>query len=244
MPVYASFAEIYDRFTYDVDYSSFADFYEQIFAGRGLRVKTLLDLGCGTGSLTALMAGRGYDMTACDTSPEMLSLAREKCAALSSGNTPLFLCQSMTELDLYGTVNAAYSSLDAVNYLSPDELPLLFKRLHLFVEPGGLFIFDINSPEKLRALDGATFVDEDEQALCLWRADLDEAKRALSYGVDIFTRSGRHWLRSFEEHTEYLHEPGIIKTLLENNGYTDVELVTDGPQGETGRVFIIATVEK
>jgi SAM-dependent methyltransferase len=240
MCAYGPLAPVYDKFTGDVRYEDFADFYEARFKARGKTVRTLLDLGCGTGTLTALMAKRGYELIAVDASPDMLSLAREKLAALPDIIQPLFLCQSMAELDLYGTVDAAVSCLDAINYLPPAELPALFRLLHLFIEPDGLLIFDIHSPERLRALDGFTSVDEDENTLCLWRADFDEDEKALYYGVDIFTRRGRFWQRGFEEHIEYCHEPQALAELLSAAGFAKTEICTSGPQGETGRVFIIA----
>lgn len=240
MPAYGPLAPIYDRLTQDVDYEAFADFYETLFRERAPQAKSLLDLGCGTGSLTAIMAGRGYDLVAADASPEMLAVARDKCGELSGFSSPLFICQSMTELDLYGTVDAAYSSLDAFNYLPPEDLPEAFRLLSVFIEPGGLFIFDINTPQRLRSLDGFTSVDEDEDVLCLWRADFDQEEKALFYGMDIFTRRGRFWQRSSEEHVEYAHEPEALMSLLREAGFTNISLRTDGPQNDLGRVFIVA----
>ena len=240
MSAYGPLAPVYDKFTSDVRYEDFADFYENVFKSRGKAVKTLLDVGCGTGTLTALMAQRGYELVAADSSSDMLCIAQEKFSALNNVIPPLFLCQSMTELDLYGTVDAAVSCLDAVNYLEPADLPELFRLLHLFIEPSGILIFDINSPERLRSLDGYTSVDEDENSLCLWRADFDEDEKALYYGMDIFTRRGRFWQRSFEEHIEYCHDPSKLIELLLTTGFSNTELRTDGPQNELGRIFIIA----
>ncbi|MDR0951725.1 MAG: class I SAM-dependent methyltransferase [Oscillospiraceae bacterium] len=238
-PAYSSLAAVYDRFTYDVDYAAFADFYEEAFARRGAAPKTLLDLGCGTGSLTALMASRGYELISADASPEMLSIAREKCSEINSEIAPLFLCQSMAQLDLYGTVDCALSSLDSLNYVPPEDLPEVFRRLNLFIEPGGLLIFDLLTPEHLRALDGSVSVDEDESALCLWRADFDEEENALFYGVDVFTKRGRFWQRESEEHIEYAHAPETILSLLTRAGFSEIEQRTDF-QPDSGRLFIIA----
>lgn len=240
MPSYGPLASLYDRLTEDVDYEEFANFYEKIFSGLTKRPKTILDLACGTGSLTAIMSQRGYELIAADASADMLSEAREKCAEIPGIVPPLFLCQPMTGLDLYGTVDAAYSSLDAVNYLQPGELPRVFDLLHLFIEPDGIFIFDINSPERLRSLDGSVSVDEDENMLCLWRADFDGGEQCLCYGMDIFTRRGRFWQRSSEEHTEYVHEPDTILRRLSEAGFVDIRLISDGPQAELGRLFFTA----
>ena len=144
------------------------------------------------------MSERGYELISVDASEEMLMEAREKCADLSL--PPLFLQQDVSELDLYGTVDAAFCSLEGINYLSPEDAALLLARLKHFIRPGGLLMFDLRSPDYLAALDGDTFVDEDDDFLCLWRADYDTELRALVYGMDIFSREGRLWKRSREEH--------------------------------------------
>ena len=138
----------YDTLTGDIPYGEFADFYEARFNIDGGEFKTLLDLCCGTGTLTALMAHRGYEMIAVDASADMLMQASGK--ASDAEIAPLYLCQDACELDLYGTVDAAYCSLDGINYISPDKLGRVFDRLHLFVRPYGLFIFDIKTPESGR----------------------------------------------------------------------------------------------
>ena len=240
---YGPLAPWYDELTGDVPYEAFAAYYESLFLCRGLRPATVLDLACGTGTLTCLMARRGYEMIGVDGSADMLAVAAEKAGEAALPVAPLYLCQDLTELDLYGTVEAAYSSLDGLNYLPPEALPEVFRRLHLFIQPGGLLIFDINLPAHLRELDGQVFVDEDEDVLCLWRADFDEEEACLYYGMDLFTRRGRLWQRDFEEHVEYAHEPAALETLLRAAGFTDIEVRQDGPQSDRGRVFILATRE-
>ena len=101
-------------------------------------------------------------------------------------------------------------------------------------------IFDIRTPDFLRALDGQVFVDEKEDVLCLWRADFDEDLSALVYGMDLFTRRGRLWERSGEEHIEYAHAPETLRTMLEGAGFDNVRLRSDGPQGGAGRLYITA----
>ena len=172
MSCYGPLASWYDQLTGDVPYEQFANFYEAEFARAGGEFRLLLDLCCGTGTLTWLMARRGYELIAVDASVDMLMQAREKPVELKT--PPLFLLQDAAELDLYGTVDAAYCSLDGMNYIPPEDLPEVFRRLRLFIRPGGLLIFDIRTPEWLRALDGEVFVDENEEVLCLWRADFDE----------------------------------------------------------------------
>ncbi len=238
MSCYGPLAAWYDQLTGDVCYAQFADFYEAEFARVGGEFRLLLDLCCGTGTLTAEMVRRGYELIGVDASVDMLMQAREKTAALSPA--PLWLCQDAAALDLFGTVDAAYCSLDGINYLSPGKLPELFHRLRLFVRPGGLVIFDVKSPEWFRSLDGAVFVDEREDLLCLWRADLDEKRQSVVYGMDLFERQGELWRRSGEEHVEYIHEPEDLRSLLEREGFFDIRLCADGPQHEAGRLFFSA----
>ena len=238
MSCYGPLACWYDRLTGDVPYDQFADFYEAEFSRAGGEFRLLLDLCCGTGTLTMTMARRGYEMIAADASVDMLMQAREKAA--DAETPPLFLLQEASRLDLYGTVDAAYCSLDGMNYIPPEELPRVFHRLHLFIRPGGLLVFNIRTPEWLLALDGEIFVDENEEVLCLWRADFDRESNAVIYGMDIFSRTGELWRRSSEEHIEYAHSPDAISKLLETSGFGDVQLRRDCPQGDEGRLFICA----
>ena len=238
MSCYRFLAPWYDKLTGDVPYGDFADFYEAEFRRIGGEFKLLLDLCCGTGTLTCELARRGYEMIAVDASVEMLMEAQAKSAGLET--PPLFLCQDAAELDLYGTVDAAVCSLDGLNYIPPENLPEVFRRLRLFVRPGGLLVFDIRTPDFLRSLDGDVFVDEQEEVLCLWRADFEEELPAIIYGMDIFSRQGRLWQRESEEHVEYAHEPAAIQAQLEQAGFHDVCLRPDCPQGDMGRLFITA----
>ncbi len=228
----------YDTLTGDIPYPEFAGFYEALFGRDGGEFKTILDLCCGTGTLTALMAQRGYEMIAVDASADMLMQASGKAA--NADIPPLFLCQDAAGLDLYGTVDAAYCSLDGINYIPPQELEKVFDRLHLFVRPYGLFIFDIKTPESLKALDGEIFVDETEDVLCLWRADFSEEDKSLLYGMDLFSRRGKLWQRECEEHVEYAHTPEALKAALERAGFEQIRFYTDCPQGDKGRLFISA----
>lgn len=241
MSSYLALAEFYDRLTEDVPYDEIAAFYEKLFDKYGINVKTVLDLACGTGTLTKLMHDRGYDMIGADESPEMLIYAREKLG----GDDTLLLCQSMEELDLYGTVDAVVCCLDGMNYVLPEDMGTVLHRVYLFLEPGGVFIFDINSPEKLRGLDGQIFTDEREDVFCVWQAELCEEDNACMYSMDIFSleESGL-WSRASEEHVEYIYQPEELKRLLEKEGMEDVHIYGDmtlEPPGENEqRIFITA----
>lgn len=239
MSAYDALAPWYDELTRDVDYGRFADFYEALFRADGGEFRLLLDLCCGTGTLALLMASRGYDMIAADASEEMLMSAREKAYA-SGGPAPLFICQRAGELDLYGTVDAAVSSLDSLNYVPPEELREAFRRLRLFIRPGGLLLFDLRTPGFLRSMDGSVSVDETEDVFCLWRGRFDSELGALRYGMDIFEREGALWRRSGEEHVEYAHEPDTLASWLAEEGFTDISVSEDGPIDGGGRVYFKA----
>ncbi|HJG85737.1 class I SAM-dependent methyltransferase [Pseudoflavonifractor capillosus] len=223
MESYEFLAGCYDELTTDVRYSRWADYIEKHFARSALPIHTVLDLACGTGSLTAELMGRGYEMICADRSAEMLSVAAEKCRDLA-GEPPVFLCQSMEKLDLYGTVDACVCCLDSVNYVtSPRRLKKAFQRVHLFLVPGGLFLFDINTPDKLRGLDGGMFIDETDDAYCVWRAEYAPRRRICTYGMDIFRLEpdGR-WSRGEEVHEEYAYEPDELEEYLREAGFTRI----------------------
>lgn len=245
MSQYVSLAGCYDELTRDIDYASFADFYEKIFQLEGIEVKSILDLACGTGSLTCLLAERGYETIGVDISEDMLAEAFGKSMEVQ-GIRPMFLNQDLRELDLYGTSDCAVCCLDGINYLdSPQDAEKAFSRLKFFVEPRGLLIFDINSEFKLRGLDGDMFVDEDDDVFCVWRTEFDEDKNQCFYGMDIFKRQNSGlWKRSREEHYEYAYTPEQLKAILEANGFEDVKFygdrVLEPPKAHELRIFITA----
>ena len=245
---YENLAGCYDQFTRDVDYVRWADYLERHFARSALPIHTVLDLACGTGSLTLELARRGYEMIGVDQSEEMLAQAAEKCRPASE-IPPLFLHQSMDKLDLYGTIDACVCCLDSVNYVtSPQKLERAFQRVHTFLMPGGLFMFDVNTPDKLRALDGQVFLDESADAYCVWRADYSARRRVCTYGMDLFTLEpdGR-WSRAEELHEEYAYEPDELEALLVRAGFSRIKQYGErklrAPKAGEGRIFFAARKE-
>ena len=211
MSAYDALAASYDALTGDVLYEKRADFIEKLFRRSRIPVHTVLDLACGTGAMTWILTGRGYELIGVDNSEDMLAAAMSKSGTVA-GVPPIFLHQSMPKLDLYGTVDAAICCLDSLNYLTrPADVQRTFARLHLFVAPGGLLVFDINTVEKLAGLDGQVFLDETDDTYCVWRTEFDEKKRLCYYGMDIFRLDGSRWERSFEEHIEYAYEPDELR---------------------------------
>lgn len=249
MASYEFLAGCYDELTTDVGYVKWADYLERHFARARIPVHTVLDLACGTGSLTWELARRGYEMIGVDRSEEMLAQANEKGAGLDVAERPIFLHQSMDRLDLYGTIDACVCCLDSVNYVTrPAVLEKAFQRVHLFLMPGGVFIFDVNTPEKLRGLDGQVFLDETEDTYCVWRAEYAKRRRICTYAMDIFrqTEDGL-WERGEELHEEYAYELDELEEMLRRAGFRTVrrygERIMRAPREGEQRVFFAARKE-
>ena len=226
MGAYEALAESYDRLTNDVDYEATVDFYMQILAREGLKPRTCVDLACGTGSVTAILAQRGYRVTGVDMSEEMLTVAAMKTQDLEP--RPMFSCQYLQELRLPRAVDMAVCALDSLDYiLDPEDCKEAIRRAYKALNPGGIFIFDVNTPEKLRAMDDQVFLDEDDDVYCVWRGEFDEKNNICSYGMDLFQREGEVWRRSFEEHQEYAYSREQLTGFLKEAGFTHIEVYAD-----------------
>ncbi len=244
MNEYFSLAVFYDRLMRDVDYSAWADYYDGVFKASSEKIATVIDLACGTGVITAALAEKGYEMIGVDLSAEMLDIAKKRAENAKCAVAPIFINQDLTELDLYGTADAAICSFDGMSYIHPDDINEVFHRLSYFVRPGGLVIFDVNTEDKFRRMDGQTYIDEDDELFCVWRTDYYEDERACVYGVDLFWREGELWRRGSEEHTEYAHSEAELTAALENNGFGSVklcgELSDTAPVKGCDRIFYLA----
>lgn len=226
MDAYRELATSYDRLTNDVDYASVVDFYFQILEKEGLQPRTAADLACGTGSVALLLAEKGLQVTAVDMSEEMLCVAAQKAQTLE--NPPQFVCQKLQQLRLPRGVDLAVSALDSIDYIvDPEDCAEAIHRIYRVLNPGGCFIFDVNTPEKLRAMDGQVFLDEDDDVYCVWRGEFDEATNICSYGMDLFQRSGNVWHRSFEEHREYAYTTSQLVEFLKQAGFTSIAVYAD-----------------
>ncbi len=244
---YEYLAASYDGLTRDVGYEAWADFLVRLMTRGGRKVRTVLDLACGTGTLTWLLARRGYDMVGVDISPEMLSMAQGKGGPEPPDPAPLFLCQSMDRLDLYDTVDACVCCLDSVNYVTkPDVLQKAFERVHLFLNPGGIFIFDVNTPEKLESLDGQVFMDELEDVCCIWRTEFSRRTRLCTYCLDLFRlrKDSGLWERGTELHRERAYTAEELQGMLKAAGFQSVRTYGDlklrPPAEKDMRIFFAA----
>ena len=221
MDSYQALAPYYDRFTDDVPYDQWADFVERLFTLDGQRPEIVLDLACGTGAMTRRLAQKGYDLIGVDASEEMLMQARERAAGLNP--PPLFLQQEMEELDLYGTVGACVCCLDSVNYLTElDQLQRAFDRVALFLEPGGLFLFDVNTPYKHREILGNhTFVYDTDEVYCVWQ-NTALPDDTVQMDLDFFFPDEAQedvYVREREQITERAYAAAQWEEMLRNAGF-------------------------
>lgn len=217
MSAYEALAGCYDELTYDIRYEKTLTFFERLCAREQVQPHLVLDLACGTGSLSMLLAGRGYRVIGADLSEDMLA----------------------------EPVDAVICALDSLNYLTrPDDCRKTLRRVYNALKSGGLFVFDINTPAKLRGLDGQVFLDETDDTYCVWRTEFDAKKRLCFYGMDIFRLNGSHWDRSFEEHIEYAYEPDELALWLEEAGFTHIRQYGDRvlrtPKQDEQRIYFSA----
>ena len=243
MDAYHELAQSYDRLTNDVDYEATVAFYYEILKQEGLVPRTAVDLACGTGSVALILARKGLQVTAVDMSWEMLMVAQQK--AMDAGVHPQFVCQKLQELHLPRGVDLAVCALDSIDYiLNPDDCKKAIQRVYKALNPGGCFIFDVNTPEKLRAMDGQVFLDEDEDVYCVWRGEFDKEANICSYGMDLFQRHGDVWRRSFEEHREYAYSTQQLVEYLRTAGFTAICVYGDrtfeAPGAGEQRIYIKA----
>lgn len=226
MGAYEALAGCYDRLTNDVSYEQVVAFYRQILKREGVSPRTAVDLACGTGSVALLLAKEGLRVTGVDLSEEMLTVACQKAEGLE--NLPRFVHQSLQELLLPRGVDLAVCALDSLDYiLDPGDCCRAIRRVYRALNPGGVFIFDVNTPEKLRAMDGQVFLDEDEDVYCVWRGEFDAHTNICSYGMDLFLREGAVWHRSFEEHREYAYSRETLTEFLREAGFDTIRCYGD-----------------
>ena len=243
MDAYHELAKSYDRLTNDVDYHATVDFYMEILDREGLKPRTVVDLACGTGSVTEILARKGYEVTGVDMSEEMLTEAMAK--VMDMENPPRFVCQRLQELRLPRAVDMAVCALDSLDYVTePADCAEAIRRTYKALNPGGIFIFDVNTPEKLQAMDGQVFLDEDDDVYCVWRGEFDEETNICSYGMDLFQRQGDAWYRSFEEHREYAYSADQLVGYLKAAGFSGIEVYADrefcAPREGEQRIYIKA----
>lgn len=226
---YGVFSEFYDALTANVSYDTVAQVLSSLLTRYGKGRGLLLDLACGTGSVSVRMAQKGYEVIGVDLSPEMLSEAQNK--AYSAGQNILFLCQDMTALDLYGTVDAAVCTLDGLCHLPDEEsVSAALGKVSLFMNPGGVFLFDVNSVYKHRAVLGNnTFVYDTDDVYCVWQNTLLPDGVTVQMDLDFFepTSDEGDYVRQSERFTERAYPRETLEAMLKKAGFTVLD-VFDG----------------
>jgi len=245
--MYSDFAYVYDRLTKDIDYSKMADYIEVLFSEYAtVKPKLLLDLACGTGSLTLELARRGYDMIGIDSSADMLNCALEKSAGLEV--SPLWVCQDMRSFELYGTVDAVVCTLDSLNYITDySDLKSVFGLVKNYLNPGGLFIFDINTPYKFEnILRDNFFYEIGEDITYIWQNSYDPATGICTFDLTFFVReSGELYRRLEEEQQQRAWSFEEIKAALGESGLKLIDILEqytlNPPDEKSERCFFVVS---
>ena len=246
MASYGDFAYFYDNLTDNVDYEKRCSYIKGLLAENGVGEGILLDLACGTGTVSLMLSDMGYDVIGVDASEDMLSVAQEK--KMESGADVIFLCQRMEELDLFGTINACVSTLDSINHVTDEEtVREIFRRVSLFMEDKGIFLFDVNTPYKHKCVLGDnTFVYDTDEVYCVWQNSTDESL-VTTVNLDIFEKDEddeETYYRYSEEFTERAYDLDDIKKWLEDVKFEVIgiyeEMTKDSVKADTQRAVFVA----
>ena len=245
MEAYTGFAAVYDMFMDNIPYEEWCDYLTGLLEDYGVKDGLLLDLGCGTGSLTELLAERGYDMIGIDYSEEMLDLAMEK--RMESGKDILYLCQDMREFELYGTVAAVVSICDCMNYITePEDLVTVFELVNNYLDPEGIFIFDLNTEYKYETVMGDSTIAEDrEDSSFIWENQYEKEEKINIYDVSIFIKEKEDLYRKYHEtHYQRAYSLEEIREALEEAGMEFVAaydaFTKEPPKADSERIYVVA----
>lgn len=245
MESYNSFAAVYDMFMDNIPYEEWASYVISLLREEGIDDGLVLDLGCGTGSLTEILAREGYDMTGIDLSPDMLQIAMEK--RMESGRDILYLNQDMREFELYGTVRAIVSICDSMNYLlEKEDLVQTLRLVNNYLDPGGVFIFDLNTEHKYRDILGQCTIAEDrEESSFIWDNNFDEETGINEYNLSLFIQEEEDLYRKYQEtHYQKAYSLDEVRAAVEEAGM-ELAAVYDAftrnaPSEDSERVYVIA----
>lgn len=230
--IYDLIAPLYDAVNSEIDYTLWADFIESIIRKeyRSGKPELVLDIGAGTGKMTIELAKRGYDMTAIDSSVEMLDIAKKSAERENVDRNILWLCQDMCEFELYGTVDVAVSCLDCVNHLTDSSSVLkCFGLVHNYLSPQGLFIFDINGKHKFENVyaDNSYVIEEDGK-VCIWQNYYNPKTSKCDFYITVFEEeSDGRYTRCDAIQTERMYTVRAIKRKLEKTGFEFIGAYSD-----------------
>jgi len=246
--IYDSFAYIYDKLMYDIDYLKWANYIEHIFKINNYKPALLLDLGCGTGNFCIEMAKKGYDMIGIDMSVDMLNCAKQKSE--EQGVDVLYLNQDMTKFELYGTVDAVVCLMDSINYiLYKKDIKKMLRLVKNYLNPGGLFIFDVNTPYKFEnVLKENVFYDISDDITYIWQNNYNRKTKVCEFDLTFFVKDSENYKRYDETHYERAYNKVEIKELIKNSGLKLLniydELKTTPPSKISKRSFYVCEANK
>lgn len=246
---FTALAEYYDRLN-GADYKAYAEYVDKVFKRYGSGDnKLVLDLGCGTGSLTLALAELGYDMIGADISPEMLTVAQDR--AYDAEKSILFLMQDMRSFELYGTVGGVVCALDGINYLTRrEDVIKCFKLVRNYLDPGALFLFDVNSEYRFKEVLAKRDYFLEDEGVCLgWRSEFDEAKGICEFFLSLFILDddGRY-VRRDETQTEKLWTDAELDGIIEESGLIKVAVYSgfdmkEAEEGDEKRFYVVKCPE-
>lgn len=218
---YETFSQYYDSLTENVDYKSRSQYFHKLIQKhKKSSGEVLLDLACGTGSMSEEMCRLSYDVIGADYSCGMLSRAMDK--KLESGLPVQYICQDMRALELYGAADAVICTLDSMNHLSSfEDVKTVFRKVYDNMETGGVFIFDMNTPYKHREILGDNvYIYDTDDVYCVWENSFEAIDNTVNIRLDFFElgEDGKY-SRSCEEITEHAYEPELIWKELEKTGF-------------------------
>lgn len=228
MSAYSDFAYFYDKLTDESDYDERSEYIASLFAENSVTGGILLDAACGTGRLSQKLENHGFDVIGVDISEDMLSVATERKAL--TGSNSLYLCQDISELDLYGTINCAVCTLDSINHITdPEKLKKAFCRIGLFMEKGGIFIFDVNTPYKHKEILGDNaFVFDTDDVFCVWQNEYDGKTQAVHIWLDLFSPGDDGlYERYSEDFCEVIYSDEFLKEALSRAGFSVKNIYAD-----------------
>lgn len=249
MEPYTNFAAVYDMFMDDIPYDQWTDYLVGLLKKNGINEGLLLELGCGTGSMTRRLSNKGYEMIGIDSSEEMLAIARDKSG--DENNSILYLCQDMREFELYGTVAAVVSVCDSMNYiLTEEDLLSIFKLVNNYLDPKGLFIFDLDTEYAYKEIIGdKTIAESREEGSFIWENTYYEEEMINQIDLTLFipaeeNNSNNIFIRQEETHYRRAYSIDTIKSLIEEAGMEWVTayhtLSEDEPRKDSERIYVIA----
>ena len=219
MEAYSGFAKVYDLFMDNIPYGEWTDYVKELLEEEGIKDGIILDLGCGTGSVTELLAKSGFDMIGIDNSEEMLEIAMEK--RVESGLDILYILQDMREFEHYATVKGVVSICDSMNYILDDEdLLVVFKLVHNYLDNEGIFIFDMNTMYKYEnILADNTFAEDREESSFIWENYYDEEEEINQYDLSLFVQEEDGRYRKYEEtHLQRAYDQRNVEDLIRESG--------------------------